>query len=157
MDEVIGVAVSGEDSELVFITSEANLLAFPASSVRPQGLPAAGMAGMNIPSARAIYFGVASQDSVVVTVSNSSMALGGTDAGSVKLTQLAAYPRKGRGAMGVRCHKFLKGEDQLYFACLAQESPILLDLDEKPIAAPAVDQRRDGSGTAAADYVDSAF
>jgi DNA gyrase subunit A len=157
MDEVIGVAVSGEDSELVFITNEANLLAFPASSVRPQGLPATGMAGMNIPSGRAIYFGVASQDAVVVSVSNSSMALGGTDAGSVKLTQLAAYPRKGRGAMGVRCHKFLKGEDQLYFASLAASQPTLLDLDEKPITGPVVDQRRDGSGTAASDYVDCAF
>jgi DNA gyrase subunit A len=85
------------------------------------------------------------------------MALGGTDAGSVKLTQLAAYPRKGRGAMGVRCHKFLKGEDQLYFAALAQSNPTLLDLDEKPIQTPVVDQRRDGSGAAASDYVDSAF
>jgi DNA gyrase subunit A len=157
MDEVVGVAPSNEDSELVFITSEANLLAFPASSVRPQGLPASGMAGMNISSGRAIFFGVAGHDSVVVTVSNSSMALGGTDAGSVKLTQLDSYPRKGRGAMGVRCHKFLKGEDQLYFASLAMANPTLLDLDEKPIAAPAVDQRRDGSGTAASDYVDSAF
>ena len=157
MDEVIGVSVSSEDSELVFITNEANLLAFPASSVRPQGLPATGMAGMNIPSGRAIYFGVAGQDSVVVSVSNSSMALGGTDAGSVKLTQLAAYPRKGRGAMGVRCHKFLKGEDQLYFASLAASQPTLLDLDEKSIPGPDVDQRRDGSGSAASDYVDSAF
>ncbi|MEN9957170.1 MAG: hypothetical protein RIR46_778, partial [Actinomycetota bacterium] len=137
--------------------SEANLLAFPAASVRPQGLPASGMAGINIPSGRAIYFGAANQDSVVVTVSNSSMALGGTDAGSVKLTQLAAYPRKGRGAMGVRCHKFLKGEDQLYFAALALSNPTLLDLDEKPIQAPVVDQRRDGSGATASDYVDSAF
>jgi DNA gyrase subunit A len=157
MDEVVGVSISSEESELVFITSEANLLAFPAASVRPQGLPASGMAGMNIPSGRAICFGTASQDSVVVTVSNSSMALGGTDAGSVKLTQLAAYPRKGRGAMGVRCHKFLKGEDQLYFAALALSNPTLLDLDEKPIQAPVVDQRRDGSGAAASDYVDSAF
>jgi DNA gyrase subunit A len=59
--------------------------------------------------------------------------------------------------MGVRCHKFLKGEDQLYFASLAKSQPTLLDLDEKPILAPEVDQRRDGSGTAASDYVDSAF
>ena len=157
LDEVVGVAVAEDDAELTFISNEANLLVFPASSVRPQGLPAGGMAGMNIPSGRAVFFGAASLDSVVVTVSNSSMSLGGTDAGSVKLTQLAAYPRKGRGAMGVRCHKFLKGEDQLYFASLACAAPTLFDLDDRPISAPAVDQRRDGSGSSASDYVGSAY
>ena len=59
--------------------------------------------------------------------------------------------------MGVRCHKFLKGEDQLYFASLCAAQPTILDLDEKPIPAPLDDQRRDGSGTTASDYVDSAF
>ncbi len=157
LDEVVGVDLADDSAELTFITSEANLLVFPASSVRPQGLPAGGMAGMNISSGKAIYFGVPTQDAVVVTVSNSSMSLGGTDAGSVKLTQLATFPRKGRGAMGVRCHKFLKGEDQLYFAALASDKPQLFDLDERPIATPAVDNRRDGSGSSAENYVDSAF
>jgi DNA gyrase subunit A len=157
LDDVVGIAEAAEDSELVFVTSEANLLVFPASSVRPQGLPASGMAGMNIQNGRAIYFGVGSTDSVVATVSNSSMALGGTDAGSAKLTQLSAYPRKGRGAMGVRCHKFLKAEDQLYFASIASATPTLFDLDNNPISGPAVDTRRDGSGSAISDYVGSAF
>ena len=157
LDEVVGIAEAGDDSELTFITNEANLLVFPASSVRPQGLPAGGMAGINIPTGRAIFFGVGFADSVVATVSNSSMALGGTDAGSAKLTQLAAYPRKGRGAMGVRCHKFLKGEDQLYFAAIASSAPTLFDLDDNPIVAPTVDTRRDGSGAGISDYVGSAY
>ncbi|MEY4560106.1 MAG: hypothetical protein RL460_83 [Actinomycetota bacterium] len=157
LDEVVGVAIADDAAELTFITSEGNLLVFPADSVRPQGLPAGGMAGMNIQSGRAIYFGVASGEAVVVTVSNSSMSLGGTDAGSVKLTELTAFPRKGRAAMGVRCHKFLKGEDQLYFAALASSSPQLFDLDERPIATPAVDTRRDGSGASVESYVGSAF
>ena len=157
LDEVVGISEASDEAELVFITSEANLLAFPAESVRPQGLPASGMAGMNISTGRAIYFGVAASDSVVVSISNSSMALGGTDSGSAKLTRLSAYPRKGRGAMGVRCHKFLKGEDQLYFAAIASAAPTLFDLDDNQIAAPAVDDRRDGSGAAIGDYVGSAY
>ncbi|MEY3614320.1 MAG: hypothetical protein RL752_228 [Actinomycetota bacterium] len=157
LDEVVGVAIADDAAELTFITSEGNLLVFPADSVRPQGLPAGGMAGMNIQSGRAIYFGVPGGEAVVVTVSNSSMSLGGTDAGSVKLTELTAFPRKGRGAMGVRCHKFLKGEDQLYFAAIASSSPQLFDLDERPIATPAVDTRRDGSGISVESYVGSAF
>lgn len=156
-DEVVGVCEATEESELVFITSEANLLVFPSNSVRPQGLPASGMAGINIPSGKAIFFGVGAHDSVVATVANSSMALGGTDPGSAKLTQLAAYPRKGRGAMGVRCHKFLKGEDQLYFASIASTNPSLFNLDDSPIDSPAVDMRRDGSGASISDYVGSAF
>ena len=157
LDEVVGIAEADDESELAFITSEANLLVFPSNSVRPQGLPAGGMAGINIPSGRAIFFGNGAAESVVATVSNSSMALGGTDAGSAKLTQLAAYPRKGRGAMGVRCHKFLKGEDQLYFARIVSASPTLFDLDDNVIASPTVDVRRDGSGSAISDYVGSAF
>jgi DNA gyrase subunit A len=152
-DEAIGIAEAGDQSELVFISNEANLLVFPADSVRPQGLPASGMAGMNLSTGRAVFFAAASADQTVVTCANNSMALGGTDAGSIKLTRLIAYPRKGRGAMGVRCHRLLKGEDQLYFAGLGSASPKVYDLDDRPIAAPAVDDRRDGSGVTATEYV----
>ena len=156
-DEVIGVSEAPDGSELTFITSEANILIFSSDSVRPQGLPASGMAGMNITTGRAIYFGSQSGEGTVVTAANSSLALGGTDSGSIKLTRLVAYPRKGRGAMGVRCHRLLKGEDQLYFACVASSNPQVYDLDDRRIAAPEVDDRRDGSGVAASEYVGGAL
>ncbi|MGB6457620.1 MAG: DNA topoisomerase IV subunit A, partial [Streptosporangiaceae bacterium] len=48
-DRVIGaVQLDSEDAELVFITSDAQLLRFPAGSVRPQGRGAAGMAGIRL-------------------------------------------------------------------------------------------------------------
>jgi len=154
-DSVVGVAESSDDSSLVFVSREANLLVFDASSVRPQGLPASGMAGINLGDSAAIFFGVAKPDSVLVTASNGSLSLGDTDPGSVKLTKLSAYPKKGRGAMGVRCHRFLKGEDQLYFAGLAKAGK-LFDLDGNEIPAPAVDERRDGSGATLGSYLGSA-
>ena len=154
-DSVVGVAESSDDSSLVFVSREANLLVFDASSVRPQGLPASGMAGINLGDSAAIFFGVASPDAVLVTASNGSLSLGDTDPGSVKLTKLSAYPKKGRGAMGVRCHRFLKGEDQLYFAGLAAAGK-LFDLDGNEIPAPAVDERRDGSGATLGSYLGSA-
>jgi len=40
----------------------------------------------------------------------------GTRAGSVKVTPLHEYPGKGRATGGVRCHRFLKGEDLLVLA-----------------------------------------
>ena len=34
----------------------------------------------------------------------------------MKVTPFAEYPGKGRGTGGVRCHRFLKGEDTLLLA-----------------------------------------
>ena len=75
------------------------------------------MAGVRLgPGQRAVFFGrsvPAGEDAVVVTVSGSSAALPGTEPGSVKVTPFAEYPAKGRGTGGVRCHRFLRGEDVL--------------------------------------------
>jgi DNA gyrase subunit A len=156
-DRLIGLMRSDQDSELAFISSAANLLIFSADTVRPQGLAAAGMAGINLVSGRAIYFGAANAQSVLITASNSSQALGDTDPGSAKVTSLSAYPRKGRGAMGVRCQKFLKGEDQLYFAAIVEPNFRAYDLGDNLIELPAADERRDGSGTSIPEYLGAAL
>jgi DNA gyrase subunit A len=156
-DRLIGLMRSDQDSELAFISSAANLLIFSADTVRPQGLAAAGMAGINLVSGRAIYFGAANAPSVLITASNSSQALGDTDPGSAKVTALSAYPRKGRGAMGVRCQKFLKGEDQLYFAAIVEPNFMAYDLGDNLIELPAADERRDGSGTSIPEYLGAAL
>ena len=58
-DEVVGaVELRTGDEDLVFITSDAQLLHFPASSVRPQGRTAGGMAGIKLAAgARVVFFG----------------------------------------------------------------------------------------------------
>ncbi|MFM1950446.1 MAG: hypothetical protein RL418_133 [Actinomycetota bacterium] len=152
-DELIGIAPASDAAELVFISQEGNLLVFPADSVRPQGLPASGMAGMNLTNSKAIFFSSATEEQSVITAANSAMALGGTDPGSVKATRLLAYPRKGRGSMGVRCHRFLKGEDQLYFAGLGDLSARLFDGDDTLVMQLSADDRRDGSGATSEGYV----
>ena len=154
-DRVIGVGEANENASLVFVSREANVLVFDSASVRPQGLPAGGMAGINLGDSAAIYFGVSStEEEVLVTAANGSQSLGDTDPGSIKLTRLALYPKKGRGAMGVRAHRFLKGEDQLYFAALSA-APVLFDLDGQAIEAPKYDDRRDGSGSSLSSYLGS--
>ncbi|MDQ0896010.1 DNA gyrase subunit A [Agromyces ramosus] len=56
-DEVVGAVQGDESDELVFVASDAQLLRFPAASVRPQGCPAGGMAGINLGSGgHAIHF-----------------------------------------------------------------------------------------------------
>ena len=132
-DRVVGaVQLSGESAELVFITSDAQLLRFAASSVRPQGRAAGGMAGVRLSAgASVVWFGAVDADAaagtpsgppgtyspaVVVTVAGSAGALPGAAAGSVKVTPLHEFPGKGRATGGVRCHRFLKGEDMLVMA-----------------------------------------
>jgi DNA gyrase subunit A len=199
-DRVVGAAyLAGDDAELVFITSDAQLLRFAASSVRPQGRPAGGMAGVRLSDgATAIWFGaigpavtrsvlptlpasprggpadnheaamVAMADvraevtgeepggawsttpeaaaAVVVTVAGRSGALPGTGGGSVKVTPFAEYPPKGRATGGVRCQRFLKGEDGLVQAWIGP-SPVI-GVTESGIVVDLSDMtgRRDGSG-----------
>src|SRR5258708_926483 len=66
-DRVVGaVQLSGEDADLVFITTDAQLLRFPASSVRPQGRAAGGMAGIKLADgASVVWFGAVGPDAAI--------------------------------------------------------------------------------------------
>ena len=79
--------------------------------------------------------------------------LPGTESGTVKVTPLAEYPGKGRGTGGVRCHKFLKNEDQIYFAKFVGTDPKLFDEAEKEITGSVVDAKRDGTGKKLKSFV----
>jgi DNA gyrase subunit A len=59
---------------------------------------------------------------------------------------MKAYPKQGRGAKGVRCHKFLKNEDQIYFAKFVGTDPVVVDESDKDIAGLEIDAKRDGTG-----------
>jgi DNA gyrase subunit A len=152
-DRVVGaVELAGEDRELVFVTSDAQLLHFDAAAVRPQGRAAGGMAGVRLAAgARAVWFGAVdpARESVVVTVSGSSAALPGTDAGSVKVTPYSEYPGKGRGTGGVRCHRFLRGEDVLMLAWAGPAPARAAAATGVAVDLPEATGRRDGSGTPA--------
>ncbi len=158
-DRVVGaVQLDGEDTDLVFITSDAQLLRFRAAAVRPQGRAAGGMAGIRLAAGAAVtWFGAvpdsaagpgtgAAEDAVVVTVAGSSRALPGTAAATVKVTPYQEYPAKGRATGGVRCHRFLRGEDTLVLAW-AGPGPARAATDAGvPVYLPDADGRRDGSG-----------
>lgn len=151
-DEVVGAAAASDEDEIVFVTSDASLLHFPASSVRPQGRPAGGMAGVKLDAGRLVVaFSVVpagTPDAVVVTVAGSSSALPGTQAGAAKVTPLDAYPGKGRATGGVRAHRFLKGEDALILAWVGPGPARAVGSGGQAVPLPPVDQRRDMSGAA---------
>lgn len=155
-DALIGITETEAGADLVFVTDAASALVFSADAVRPQGLAAAGMAGMNTADSRVIFFGSGNKDSLLLTAANNSQALGATDPGSCKLTPISAFPSKGRGSMGVRCQRLLKGEDQLYFAGLVSTEPVLLDSTGQTLEIPEIEPKRDASGSTAPGYIQGA-
>ena len=110
----------------MFITTDAQLLRFPAAAVRPQGRPAGGMAGIRLSDgASVVWFGALGP-----SAASGQRPTGGRRGhrrrpvwraaghrrASVKVTPFAEYPPKGRATGGVRCQRFLKGEDGLIAA-----------------------------------------
>ena len=153
-DQVVGAIgldeAAAETSELVFVTSDGQLLRFAASVVRPQGRAAGGMAGVRLaPGARVTSFTALTPaaSAVVVTIAGSADALPGTDAGSIKITPLAEYPAKGRGTGGVRCHKFRSGEDTLVLAWVGLGPARAATASGVPADLPTVLGKRDGTGS----------
>ncbi|MFW6599797.1 DNA gyrase/topoisomerase IV subunit A [Propionibacteriaceae bacterium Y2011] len=148
-DEVVGaLELTDPEADLVFVTTDAQLLHFPAAAVRPQGRTGGGVAGIKLAAgAEVCFFGAARpDDAVVVTVSGSADALPGTDAGSVKNTELGEYPAKGRATAGVRCHRFLRGEDQLILAWVGRGPALATAASGSPVPLPEPTGKRDGSG-----------
>ena len=157
-DRVIGASLATDESVLVFVASDAQLLHYSAAAVRPQGRPAGGVAGINLSEgAKVIHFNVVSdaESAVVVTAANSSMAIAGTDAGSLKVSDLSEFPGKGRATGGVRSQRFVRGEDQLYFAWVGTEPLRALTADGKPIELRGDKAKRDASGSPQAAVIGS--
>ncbi len=168
-DRVVGaVQLDSEDADLVFITTDAQLLRFSAAAVRPQGRAAGGMAGIRLaPRASVIWFGAvgpaaaggdgaggqdgtgddgAGREPVVVTAAGNAGALPGTAAATVKVTRYAEYPAKGRATGGVRCHRFLRGEDALVAAWAGTGPARGATAAGTAVDLPEPAGRRDGSG-----------
>ncbi|MEU5796946.1 DNA topoisomerase IV subunit A [Streptomyces sp. NPDC047813] len=150
-DRIVGaVELRTGEEDLVFITDDAQLLRFQSSIVRPQGRPAGGMAGIKLTEgAKVICFTAVdpAADAVVFTVAGSRGTLDDSVQTTAKLTPFDQYPRKGRATGGVRCQRFLKGEDCL---ALAWTGPVPARAAQKngtPAELPEPDPRRDGSGT----------
>ncbi|MFK0102655.1 DNA topoisomerase (ATP-hydrolyzing) subunit A [Streptomyces sp. NPDC091040] len=149
-DRIVGAMElrTGEE-DLVFITSDAQLLRYPAAQVRPQGRPAGGMAGVKLGAgARVLSFAAVdpAADAAVFTVAGSHGTLDDSVL-TCKLTPFDQYPRKGRATGGVRCQRFLKGEDVLVFAWAGALPARAAQKNGAPASLPEPDPRRDGSGT----------
>jgi DNA gyrase subunit A len=149
-DEVVGIAQGGDAEEFVLVTTDAQLLHFPASAVRPQGVGAGGMAGINVSSgARVLFFGTVdpSAEIVVATISTPAETLAGADPGRAKVSAFSEFPGKGRATGGVRAHSFLKGENALSLAWAGPAPVLAVGPDGSLRTLPDAGAKRDASGT----------
>ncbi|KES07743.1 DNA topoisomerase IV subunit A [Streptomyces toyocaensis] len=149
-DRIVGaVELRTGEEDLVFISDDAQLLRYPAAQVRPQGRPAGGMAGIKLAEgAKVISFTAVDPavDAVVFTVAGSRGTLDDSVQTTAKLTPFDQYPRKGRATGGVRCQRFLKGEDCLSLAWAGPVPARAAQKNGTAVALPDPDPRRDGSG-----------
>ena len=151
-DAVVGVVDLEDDADLdlVFVTTDAQLLHYPSSGVRPQGRGAGGVAGIKLAGdAQVLSFGVidVTAPADVVTVAGSSSTLPLLQTGSLKVSSLTEFPAKGRSTAGMRCHRFLRGEDSLIGAWVVPHPASASSEAGQPIDLPEPTGRRDGSGT----------
>jgi len=160
-DEVVGAVQLRTGTEtLCFITSDAQLLHFGADQVRPQGRTGGGIAGVRVAhGSKVVFFGAldpeAGAGASVVTVAGASTALPGTETGSAKVTPFSEYPGKGRATGGVRCQRYLKGEDSLIFAWAGTDPARAAAASGAPVDLPPADGRRDGSGIPLSQPIDA--
>ncbi|GAB2801292.1 DNA topoisomerase IV subunit A [Streptomyces chlorus] len=149
-DRIVGaVELRTGEEDLLFITDDAQLLRYQASQVRPQGRPAGGMTGIKLTEgAKVITFTAVDPgaDAVVFTVAGSRGTLDDSVQTTAKLTPFDQFPRKGRATGGVRCQRFLKGEDCLSLAWAGPTPARASQKNGTPVDLPEPDPRRDGSG-----------
>ena len=159
-DEVVGaVELADGEEELVFFTSTADLLRFPASTVRPQGRAGGGIAGVKLSSGAAVIgFSAVPltggdtlfEEPVVVTgggLPPEGRAKGPGLVSTVKVTPLSDYPRKGRATGGVRCQRLLSGEAVLVLGWAGPAPAWAAGAGGEPVELPTSYGKRDGSGT----------
>lgn len=149
-ETLVGADYANDESNVILVSSNGSALRTAVKMIRTVGLPAGGIAGLKLNDSQLIGFGVQLTNNpgwIIATAANSQAALAGTDPGSLKLSSLDEIPLQGRGGQGVRIHRFLKGEDQLYLVKVLPQMATLRVAEKKsdPISQPL--SKRDASGT----------
>jgi DNA gyrase subunit A len=154
-DRVIGCGQLDDvgAGQAVFITSAAQLLTFGADVLRAQGIGAGGVAGIKLGAgAKVVSFQLVDPraENRVVTIAQGP----GAAQPSVKVSELAEFPTKGRATAGVRAQRFLKGETELVLG-FAGPAPQGAAAAGGARELPGELARRDASGTPLESKIDA--
>jgi len=144
-DRVVGAFVAPDDSELVLVASDGQVLRTSAAGISIQGIGAAGVAGMKLRAgATVIAAGPLEFGAIVAVV---------TDEGTAKITDTSELPAKGRATGGVRVVKLKGFETTLAYGWVGrnqQVGAVVAEPDDpkkaepNPVALPLEPTRRDG-------------
>ena len=151
-DLVVGAAQAPAGADLdsydaAFVTSNAQLLHFPVSVLRAQGWAAGGVAGVRLTDgAHVIAFSLVDPqaENRVVTIAKGENFYG-DPVSSIKVSDFAEFPGKGRATGGVRAHRFLTGESELALGFVGP-SPQAASSGGGARSLPDSLSRRDASG-----------
>jgi DNA gyrase subunit A len=112
-DQLVGVAVTDGDQDVMLFTSASKAIRFNESQVRPMGRTACGVRGVKLgPGQRVISLMIAEPGRSVLTV---------TENGYGKRTPVEQFPLRGRGGMGVISIKASERNGQQVGAVLVEE------------------------------------
>ena len=137
-DKILAAKVCSDTTRFIYIADNYNLLTFDTKTVRPQQRGGSGVVGIKlVKDSHVIY-------ADIVDTTKKNLLLTATDK-TIKVSDYADYPTKGRGSQGVRCHRFLKGENGLISAYCGEYPSMWSGKAE--IVLPTEISKRDGSGT----------
>lgn len=140
-DQLVLTARCSPDDEVVFISSDAQLLRMRASQVRPQGRSATGMSGIKLRAGASVVAAAAVSDP-----SRYGVAVV-TDASNGKWSQLSDYPLLGRATSGVRAVTLKKADTNIATAFVGENPPLLVSFKNKISTFSWPLAKRDASGS----------
>jgi len=112
-DQLVGVAVTDGQQDIMLFTSASKAIRFNESQVRPMGRTACGVRGVKLgPGQRVISLMIAEPGRTVLTV---------TENGYGKRTPVEQFPLRGRGGMGVISIKASERNGEQVGAVLVEE------------------------------------
>ena len=140
-DKLVGVSECADTSELVFITTGAQLLRTAADTVRPQGKSGGGVAGVKLRKDDHVcgFF--------VITDPATASVVVVSDAGNAKVSPLSEYPSQGRATGGVRCMTFKKQDNAVLLTRVSSNPVKAFNKVGKLVKFEPVTAKRDASGT----------
>ena len=145
-DELVRVIQVRESDDIVLVSSRGQTIRFSGTQVRPMGRSAGGVRGMRLKEDDVVVAAVA------ISENDRRQLLTVTEGGYGKRTPIDAYPRKGRGTMGVKGIKLTEARGA------AVVGARMVDLDDEVILVSSggvlirtsvseiAEQRRDATG-----------
>ncbi|MEC9338567.1 MAG: DNA gyrase subunit A [Actinomycetota bacterium] len=145
-DELVRVIQVRENDDIVLVSSKGQAIRFAGNQVRPMGRSTGGVRGMRLKENDVVVAAVAASEG------DQRHLLTVTEGGYGKRTPIEAYPRKGRGTMGVKGIKLTeaRGTAVVGARMVELEDEVILVSSGGVLIRTAVqeiaEQRRDATG-----------